>query len=232
MQDSLAGFTLLASIVIFGMSVVALFKPLPKLWMPDRKGALRGFGVAAVLFVATAIIIPQPKTEKGQASAQAVQPTVAPAEPAATVGPVEEQQPTLEFTPPLFAERFNALAKAADKPWRISAFAQEKTSIKYMLSDHLGFVGNVGSNGNVQGLMVLGSGDGTLGSGVDVFMVMSIAYCAANDLIDLKRCGPPVLKLTQDFKEGEEASKMVANNIKWTFTRNDLMGSILILDPA
>lgn len=228
MRDFLAGVTLLACLVIFAVSIVALVKPLPKIWLGSRRKALGGLGVASGLFVLTAIIIPAPDTSKSSSNdgspkaASATVPSKADKKP----------EPTLPFTPGEFASRFNELAAEADKPWRISEFSVDGESIKYMLSDHLGFVGNIGTDGRVKGLMVLGTGDGSLGSGVDVFILFATSYCAATDSGDLKRCGPPVMKLMQDFKDGGEPTRTIINNMKLSFTRSDVMGTILTFDPT
>ena len=50
MRDFIAGITLLACLFVFTVSFIALFKPLPKLKLPTRKSALKGFGVGFALF--------------------------------------------------------------------------------------------------------------------------------------------------------------------------------------
>lgn len=59
MRDFIAGITLLACLFVFTVSFIALFKPLPKLKLPTRKSALKGFGVGFALFILAAIIVPQ-----------------------------------------------------------------------------------------------------------------------------------------------------------------------------
>lgn len=146
--------------------------------------------------------------------------------------PAESVEQSLLFTPEQFAARFNALATEADKPWRISNIQVTKNSFKYMLSDHLGFIGDVGSDGQVKGLVLLGSGDGTLDSGMNVFMAMAITYCAATDTTDLKRCGPPMLELSNSFKDGGDATETISNNMKISFSRSDAVGSIMTVGPV
>ncbi|WP_121120072.1 hypothetical protein [Croceibacterium ferulae] len=64
MRDFLAFCTLLACLAVFVLSFVALFRPLPKLRLGTRKRAFAGFGVALVLFVATALIMPPPAEQE------------------------------------------------------------------------------------------------------------------------------------------------------------------------
>lgn len=146
--------------------------------------------------------------------------------------PAESAEQSLLFTPEQFAARFNALATASDKPWRINNIQVAKGSFKYMLNDHLGFVGDVGQEGRVKGLVLLGSGDGTLDSGINVFMAMAMTYCAATDTTDLKRCGPAMLELTNSFNDGGDAVETINNNIKISFSRSEAMGSIMTVGPV
>lgn len=69
MRDFLAGVALLAFLFVSTAAFIALFKPLPRLYMGTRKRALAGFGVAFALVVLAAIIIPPVETtgEKGAA---------------------------------------------------------------------------------------------------------------------------------------------------------------------
>ena len=62
MRDFAAFCTLLACLVVFVASMIALVKPLPKLKMGTRKRALGGLGIALALFVVTGLVIPAPKS--------------------------------------------------------------------------------------------------------------------------------------------------------------------------
>lgn len=142
----------------------------------------------------------------------------------------KETEKSLGYAPAVFADRFNALASKADKPWQITDPRVEGDSFKHMFNDHIGLVGHTAENGNVSGLIVIGTGDGTVASGIDVFMTMSMVYCAATGTNDLKKCGGPVLALTQSFKEGGKASETVVNNIRFTYQRSSMTGSLFSVD--
>lgn len=60
MQDLLAGTLLLACLTVAVASLIALIKPIPMIWMPTRRRALGGLGVAFALFILTAIAMPAP----------------------------------------------------------------------------------------------------------------------------------------------------------------------------
>lgn len=63
MRDFFAGALLLASMAVFTVSLIAMFRPLPKIHLGTRKSAFKGFGVGFALFVLTAIVIPAPPPE-------------------------------------------------------------------------------------------------------------------------------------------------------------------------
>jgi len=137
---------------------------------------------------------------------------------------------SLGYAPSVFADRFNALSDKTDNGWRLDNLRVEDSGFKHMFNDHIGLVGQVADDGKMSGLIVIGTGDGTVSSGVDVFMVMSMVYCAATNTTDLKKCGPPVLKLTQAFKEGGKSSVTVVNNVRITYQRSDATGSLMSVD--
>jgi hypothetical protein len=60
MRDFAAAMLMLASFAVFVAAVIALFRPLPRVWMGTRKRALAGFGVSFGLFIATAAVMPAP----------------------------------------------------------------------------------------------------------------------------------------------------------------------------
>lgn len=76
MQDVLAFVTLMACLTVFVVSVVSLIRPTPRFWMPTRKRALGGIGVAFGFFVLTAIIMPKPDNAKPEGSAPKLQAAV------------------------------------------------------------------------------------------------------------------------------------------------------------
>jgi hypothetical protein len=81
-------------------------------------------------------------------------------------------------------------------------------------------------------LTVIGTGDGTVMSGVDVFMVMSIAYCAAEDVDNLKQCGEPIFTLMKDYETGEAARKSVIGKVNLSYMRSKEMGNWFTISPA
>lgn len=60
MRDFVAFCLLLACLTVFAASFIALIRPLPKVWLGNRKRALGGFGVSFLLFILTGIVIPSP----------------------------------------------------------------------------------------------------------------------------------------------------------------------------
>lgn len=228
MRDFAAFCTLMAFLAVFSAAVVAMFKPLPKIGMGTRKRALGGFGVAFGLFILTGIVMPAP-TEKSENSEQA---SIKSEKSHVAATEQSEPESSLGVDVDDFSGRFNDLAASAEKPWRIKNVQMKGNSFSYMLNDRIGFVGTVRPDKELTGVIVMGSGDGSVGSGVDVFMVMGMAYCAAAGIGDLKQCGRPILPLMQDYEEGDETRKSTINNIRLSYSRSRQLGNMLTISPV
>lgn len=221
MQDFLALCAFLACIFALGAAIVALFKPLPRLGMANRKQTVRGFGASFVLLILFIILIPKPDSvppEEEQATVEASAPTQADAGISLTTGE--------------FIARFNALAKQADKPWKIERLDNESSLYSYEISDNFAFSGALNSEDDIRNLIVVASGDGSLESGAEAFLGMTVIYCAVNGIADLKKCGSPVLELMQSFTDGGEAAHSILNGRKFSYSRNEIVGNMLTIDPV
>ena len=232
MRDFAAFCTLMACLIVFVASIIAIVHPLPKVGLGTRKRALSGFGVAVGLFVLTAIIIPPPSEEKAAAKEAKALSEPAPEHVEKAKAPQAPQKPSLGIDVEEFADTFNALAVKADKPWRISNVTMKGNAFSYMLNDRIGLVGTVRSDKELTGVVMMAGGDGTLGSGVDVFMVMSMTYCAAAGISDLKQCGGPIMPLMKNFEEGDEPLKTTINNIELSYSRSEQLGNMFSISPV
>jgi len=222
----------MACLIVSVAAMIAMFKPLPKVGMGTRKRALGGFGVAFGLFVLTAIIIPPPAGEKVAAKEAKAASRPAPEKAEKAEKPQAAEKPSLGIDVEEFADRFNALAVKADKPWRISNVTMKGDAFSYMLNDRIGLVGTVRSDEELTGVVTMAGGDGSLGSGVDVFMVMGMTYCAAAGIADLKQCGGPIMPLMKDYEEGSEPLKTTINNIELSYSRSEQMGNMFSISPV
>ncbi|MFT3967754.1 MAG: hypothetical protein QM690_17915, partial [Sphingobium sp.] len=72
----------------------------------------------------------------------------------------------------------------------------------------------------------------SVSSGVEVFMGMAITYCAIIEVSDLKQCGDPILKLMRKFEDGGKSSEMIVNNVRFSYTRNEMMGNVFTVEPV
>ncbi|MBB6191495.1 hypothetical protein FHS51_001722 [Sphingobium wenxiniae] len=109
MRDLIAGVALLGSLAAFGASVIAMFKPLPRLGMPTRRRALAGIGVAFALFVMTAIVIPAPSPDLANASAGR--------RPAPEAGTVRAADPQIAEVQAYLATRHASIKVNLDQMW-------------------------------------------------------------------------------------------------------------------
>lgn len=140
MRDFIAFCTLLACLIVFGASVIALIRPLPKLRMGTRKRALGGLGIALALFVVTAIVIPAPTADKGGA-AKPVKAAVARAAPKAPHETTPEQDRVISFLRYIVMQNINCKGAmdltqgqldklASDRARPIDAYEEAKRGIK------------------------------------------------------------------------------------------------------
>ncbi|GLV28480.1 hypothetical protein TomTYG75_10020 [Sphingobium sp. TomTYG75] len=69
MRNFAAFCTLMACLIVFVASIIALVRPLPKVGLGTRKRALSGVGVAFALFIVTAAVMPPPTSSADAADA-------------------------------------------------------------------------------------------------------------------------------------------------------------------
>ena len=217
----------MAFIAVFVASIVALIRPLPKVWLGSRKRALGGLGVSFLLFVLTGIVIPPPEgIEQKKEIAQEKAP------PSKTVAKaVEQTKSGLGISIGEFSDRFNKHSAALERPWRIENIKIQGGSFSYLFNDYIAINGSINSDGELVNILVFGSGDGTAMSGLDVFSVMTASYAAAMADDDMKDAGKAMLDLFEQFKEHGKASK-IRNNIKVTYSRSDVVGSFLGIESV
>lgn len=93
---------------------------------------------------------------------------------------IENKSPdSLGLTPEEFRDRFNTAAKELDTNFYIDNINIQSGSaqdvFQQMLTSNLGLTGSVNKNdGTVRDVMIMGQGDGTIASGMDIIMAMGI----------------------------------------------------------
>lgn len=226
MRDFIAGVLLLAFIFVFFASIFAMVKPLPKLKMPTRGSGFKGLGVALLLLIATAIVMPAPKNGVATNSEKS---TVASngKEPSEKLVPSVPQEPALPVTLAEFSNTFDIIAGKMDKPWKANFKTKEDGSFSLSVTENLVMNGKTRSDGKIVNMLAVAAGDGTPTSGLDVFVFFASIYCAVHQFDDPKKCGAPMMDLIRDFDEGGKATSTTLNNIKFEYVRGDNIGNWL-----
>jgi hypothetical protein len=209
--------------------------PVPEMarkWADSPVRAVPRALVSAVLWSASAVTLgamAEPSPEATSSPAPQSKEVVAQAKP--TSSPTAEPaKANLGITVGRFTELFNQHASKMDKPWRLRDVKISDDGFKYMLTDTLGLVGSVGRDNMLEGLIFIGSGDGTPGSGLDVFAAMVIAYSAAIGSDNVKH-GPVIMDLVEKF-DGTNQSEKIVNNVQLSYVNSEATGSIFTVEPV
>lgn len=229
MRDFIAFCLLMSCFAVFVASLVALIRPLPKVWLGSRKRALGGFGVSFLLLILTAIVIPTPEDDE-QSNEIAQEKAVVVPESASFVDK-ENQEDGIGVTVEEFKATFNRLSAELKRPWNIKNIKIEDNLFTYAFSNNIAMTGKVGAGGEIVSILIVGSGDGTAMSGLDIFSVMTAACASALNHDDMKIAGPLIMEMVEASNAGKATSKIM-NDVKVSFARSDVLGNILTISPA
>lgn len=188
--------------------------------------------VAGLLVVSLALSVGIISSEKKEAEVEKVVQEKSPTPLASTevVKPAAVQEKkTLGFTPDEYAERLNKMLKIADMEHRVHAkqviVGEVNDVLNISIGKHAALVAGVSKvNGQVLDVVVMGSGDGTPSSGLDIMMVASAALAAAASDVDFSEVfrGLPALIKGQDRTYGD---------VKLSAQQMDGMGTWFFASP-
>jgi hypothetical protein len=140
--------------------------------------------LVVVLALAVGIISPEKTETEPEKIVQAVNPVplVSP-DVSSPAAPVRTKK-TLGVTPAEYADRLNKIFKEVKVKHRVNANQIVRGEVNDVLSipigDHAALVASVSkADGQVLSVTVMGSGDGTPSSGLDIMMIASAALAAA-----------------------------------------------------
>lgn len=182
----------------------------------------------------------KPKTEQTQK-------TTAPEQTQAQQASVQQPQAsqpkipgTLGFTPSEFKNRFNQAATEFKTELRISNLKVEPGSVQdtfqCQFTNSLGLVGSVNkADGSVRDIMIIGQGDGTAKSGMDIIMSMGILIAAANPELSANERGN-ILRdlglLGDNVNLKNLDKKTVRNGRKYHINTSDVIGIMFSVGDA
>lgn len=185
---------------------------------------LAGLAVLAVIIVVL-LVTCSSDDESPAVSAPAAAPAEAIAPPAQDAG-----QATLGIKPTAYADRLNTLLADLELKHRVDAtritVGQVNDVLNAPIGKHAALVASISkTTGEVIDLTVIGSGDGTPASGLEIMMVAAAALTAATDGVEFSEVfeGLPAMIKGQERRYG--AIKLGAKNM-------DQMGTWFFASPV
>ncbi len=148
----------------------------------------------------------------------------------ASAAPPAKPVKTLEVTPKQYAARLNALLKKAKLNYRVDGGSITKGEVNDVLNapigKHAALVAGISKkNGKVLDILVMGSGDGTPASGLEIMMVVSAALAASTE-------GGEFSKVFQELPNMIEGKELVEGNVKLGAKKMDQLGTWFFASPV
>lgn len=141
----------------------------------------------------------------------------------------------LGFDAKTFARRFNVSMTDLGQPYRAKGNVDNsgvQGIFQEAFSEHLALTGTVKpQSGAVNGIIFMGTGDGTQESGARVMVVASGVVAATQPDMSAQNAFDVMLSLIQSY-DGGEASSKVLNGVEYTYQRSDIFGNMLTVDSA
>ncbi|GIM45921.1 hypothetical protein DNHGIG_14700 [Collibacillus ludicampi] len=138
---------------------------------------------------------------------------------------------SIGMNPEQFKVSFNQQAQAFGASFRINSLEIDEgpvqNSFKYMLNDHLGLVGSINKkDGSIRDVMLLGQGDGTLKSGLDILGGMGALIAATNPSLPPEERGQILkdLGITKGADLSNVDKSTVRNGLKYTLSSSKDIG--------
>lgn len=245
----LAGLIGLLGLLFFLVTPVGVIAP--SLFKNKKTGVVPrrlhfAFGGIAASFIAFAIagaLLPDaaPNDETGKmAEIKADHPAPSESKPAQSASipaaTAQEVEKDLGITPDQYADHFNASMKAFDQPFRMKPKVESgpvNDTFTAHLNDRLAIIASiVKDTGKVRSVMLMGNGDGTAKSGLDVMSVALATISAAFPDLDRKQIGPEVMHLIKAVDtEADGQAERTLNGLKMYYVRNDVMGNVFGVEP-
>lgn len=144
----------------------------------------------------------------------------------------DEVPGSLGMTPEKFKQEFNRAAKELEFPYRINKITVKNGSVQdvfqYMFTDHLGLTASVNKkDGTVRDVLILGQGDGSLKSGVDIILAMGVLIETTNPDLSPTERGNILNDLGvmgDNVDVNNLDGKTIRNGIKYTITSSPQLG--------
>lgn len=167
-----------------------------------------------------------------------------PESPAENVKTTESPQPlpeaimSLGVTVKVFSERFNSAMTDMKQPFRITEFeidnSDKPASFKYLFNSHIGLIGAVTPSNKIIDFTMIGSGEGTIESGLNIMFVMNALIRAVNPEMSKQEAAKMVMQLMENsavkIANGKSgSSSIILNGVEYTCTQGQAIGTWLIV---
>ncbi|WP_147301517.1 hypothetical protein [Kushneria indalinina] len=141
----------------------------------------------------------------------------------------------LGFDAKTFAKRFNSAMADLNQPYRADGNVDNsgvQGVFQEAFSEHLALTGTIKpQSGAVNGIIFMGTGDGTPESGARVMVVASGLVAATQDSMSPQDAFEVVMSLLQSYDGGDSVSQTL-NGVKYSYQRSDMFGNMLTVDSA
>jgi hypothetical protein len=192
-------------------------------------GKLTGCGIIIVLFLGIAFGIGSCMFDAPRETASTAQ--TIPAESTAVSqvpAPAEEERKSLGVSPNAYANRINALLKKLERPYRVDPAQIVKGDVNDVLNSKLGkyttLVAIVSKKGEIIDVTVIGGGDGTPASGLEIMMLASAALTAAAPGAEFK-------EVFTGLPELMNGKTMTYGDVKLSAKRSEELGNWFFAEP-
>jgi len=144
---------------------------------------------------------------------------------------------SLGFTAKQFQERFNVAATTRSFEYRINGVdIKPSTEIadqwQYAFSNRIGFLATVNrSDRTVRSFTYMASGDGSLKSGADIMLVLSLLIRSIDPALTNETANELMLDLMEAVK-GESSVERVRNGIRYGSLNMPTVGFIVAINPV
>lgn len=137
-----------------------------------------------------------------------------------------------------FSERFNAAMVDMKQPFRVTEFQIDNSdnppSFKYFFNNNIGLIGSVTPDSKIIDFTMIGTGEGTMESGLNIMFVMNALIRTVNPEMSKQEAAKMVLKLMEDSAKemsnnNSGSSSIILNGLKYTCSQGQAIGTWLIV---
>jgi hypothetical protein len=129
-------------------------------------------------------------------------------------------------------KRFNADMKKGKMPFRLKPIVDSNT-FSTRLNNLILVLGWIAEkSGNVSSVMVMGAGDGTLKSGMNLVIVAAAMFAAAFPEIEKQVLVDNLLEMMKSVQAGNGPAERILNGVKMSYSLSNVTGNTFGIEPV